>query len=410
MKVTSKLKKVMLLGLVVIMGVMMLQGCGLAKKSDEDILKSMKAFATVDESLAIHLNENWEVEDVGLDNWLCAANKLGTQAVIVMQFPFNSAEINVSGMDEVTALVEESYSYTGAEVEAPEVPGMENLTASEGSLSYNGTNLDGYIVYGETEYALYAFIFAANEMTDSYMQSVKISLSQFTENAPEVEDNTTVEMTDTIRWFNASYAVLTEINGWDYNRFAGLPANAESQALQVEALEEWWDVTDRATADETLDWILTEGHRTDFATNMGVLTDAGLNQVAAEERVNFMLENFEMDSTEAQFYVDMYGMYEQYGATAIDGWDYCRAMNLLSFYYLAGYYTEQEALDKSLEIAQTMQPLFDSWDDLLESYMRGYEYWAQESADERRGVYEELKGNSDNPYAVDFKMSFEKNW
>ena len=36
-------------------------------------------------------------------------------------------------------------------------------------------------------------------------------------------------------------------------------------------------------------------------------------------------------------------------------------MNLMSFYYLAGYYTEQEALDKSLEIARTMQPLFESW-------------------------------------------------
>ena len=51
----------------------------------------------------------------------------------------------------------------------------------------------------------------------------------------------------------------------------------------------------------------------------------------------------------AQNYADMFGFYEQYGPDAIAGWDYCRAMNLMSFYYLAGYYTEQEALDKSLK-------------------------------------------------------------
>lgn len=85
-------------------------------------------------------------------------------------------------------------------------------------------------------------------------------------------------------------------------------------------------------------------------------------------------------------------------------------MNLMSFYYLAGYYTEQEALDKSLEIATAMQPLFESWDDLMDSYMRGYEYWAEESADERRAVYEDLKTRDDSPYTVDFKTELVKTW
>ena len=144
---------------------------------------------------------------------------------------------------------------------------------------------------------------------------------------------------------------------------------------------------------------------------MQILEEDKLGQMTEEERVTFILENYQnMDSDSAQYYADMYAIYEQNGATAIDGWDYCRAMNLLSFYYLAGYYTEQEALDKSLEIAQTMQPLFDSWDDLMESYMNGYEYWAEESADERRAVYDDLKTRDDSPYTVDFKMSLEKTW
>ena len=117
-----------------------------------------------------------------------------------------------------------------------------------------------------------------------------------------------------------------------------------------------------------------------------------------------------MTPDEADAYVNWYGMYEQYGADAIAGWDYCRALNLVSFYYLAGYYSENEALDKSLEIAQTVQPLFGSWDDLVASYMRGYEYWAGESSAERQAVYEDIRSREDSPYQVDFKMQLEKTW
>ena len=82
------------------------------------------------------------------------------------------------------------------------------------------------------------------------------------------------ELTDTIRWFNASYAVLTDLNGWDYNRFAGLAANDDVMAMEQKSLEEWWSVTDRATADSTLDWILTEGHRDTFAEDMAYLEES----------------------------------------------------------------------------------------------------------------------------------------
>lgn len=409
MKFTSKLKKAIIFCLVTVMGVLMLQGCGSA--TDEELLSSMKEFTTADGSASIYLHEKWNVEDMGVDYWLCAANALGTQACVVMQIPKHSPDMNISSIDELVTLVEQSYNYTGTETDAPAVPQMTNITATEGKLSVDGsTTVDGYVVYGETDYAFYSLIFASSKMSDSFLQSIKVSCSKFAENAPEIEDNTTVELTDTVRWFNASYAVLTELNSWDYNRFGGLPANNESMETEKVLLDEWWGVTDRTTADETLDWILTEGHRDGFASEMQMFVDYGMNEISAGERVDFLLGNFEMDADLAQFYADMFAMYEEYGASAIDGWDYCRAMNLLSYYYIAGYYTETEALDKSLEIAQTMQPLFNSWDDLIDSYLRGYEYWAEESSDERRAIYEDLKTRSDNPYAIDFKMNLEKTW
>lgn len=217
-------------------------------------------------------------------------------------------------------------------------------------------------------------------------------------------------LSDTVRWFNASYAILTEINGWDYNIFAGLKPSFQVAAMEQASLEEWWGVTDRQTADETLDWILNEGHRADFAADMSYLDELGLGEFAEDERTAVMAYSFEMTEEEAQNYVNAYKMYEQYGAEAIDAWDYCRALNLMSFFYLAGYYNEEEALDKSLKISQVLQGKFDSWDALVDSYLRGYEYWAEESSDARRAVYEDLKSRDDNPYSVDYNTKLEKTW
>lgn len=388
-----------------------LQGCG-SPKTQEELLADMQEFATPDGTAAIYLNKDWKAEDMGIDFFMAAMNDSETELAILMQFQKKGVNQMASSMDEVKGFITDGYGYTAdsESVEAPVVPGMTNVEAEKGKAQVEDTSAEVYLVYGETDYAYYAILYGANSMNDNMIAYAKASCSKFRETVPEEEDATTVEITDTVRWFNASYAVLTELNGWDYNRFAGLPANEEAKALEQQSLDEWWGVTDRASADETLDWALTEGHRYGFADNMSYLEENGMGDVAEADRAAFVLEYFDVTEEEAQVLVDEYAMYEEFGPTAIDGWDYCRAMNLVSFYYLAGYYTEQEALDKSLEIAQTMQPLFTSWDELVDSYLRGYEYWAEESSDERRAIYEDLKSRADNPYAVDYNTSLEKTW
>lgn len=218
------------------------------------------------------------------------------------------------------------------------------------------------------------------------------------------------EQSDTLRWINASYAVLTELNGQDYTRFGGMSPTESNAKMMQNSLEEWWGVTDRQSADETLDWILTEGHRTGFAEQGAYIEGLEIEELAEEEWTSYIQYCFETDEDNAQYLVDMYRLYAEHGANAIDAWDYCRALNLLSFYYIAGYYTEEEAMDKSLEIAKDFQAKYQSWDELVDSYMYGYEYWAEESSEQRRQVYEDLKSRKDNPYAVDYNTTLEKTW
>lgn len=222
-------------------------------------------------------------------------------------------------------------------------------------------------------------------------------------------NNSAASETDTVQWFNASYAILTQANGQNYNMFGGAKKNTIMEAQYQTMLENSWDVTDRSSADETLDWILTEGHRTDFMYT-GELLSMMVEEVGEDELINFLMEEFDESQDEADFDFATYEMYKEYGETAIDGWDYCRALSLLSFYYMAGYYTKEEALDKSLEIAETVQPLFSSWDELIDSYLRGYEYWAEEDSSERREIYEELLAADDNPFRVDYNTTLEKTW
>ncbi len=422
-------------GMSVMLAASMLQGCGGGKvdvpggateaasgdkaqskeekgPSKEDLLADMKEFATPDGTASIHLKSNWDTEDMGVDFWLGAQSKNGADAAILMQFPKAGITLPVDSMESMKEMIVSSYGVSDqADVQAPEIPGLKNISAQTCTISADGQKGDAYVAYGETDYAFYAIMFADhNGIDDDAIASIHASLSSFHEEPAEVEDSFTAEITDTIRWFNASYAILTAVNGWDTSRFGGLPANDQSMELQKQLLEEWWGVTDRASADENLEWILAEGHRADFAENMGLLADAGLGSVPEEERVDFIKENFGMTDEEAPIYVDSFALYEEKGADALAGWDYCRALSLMGYYYLSGYYTEEEALDKSLEISQTLQPMFQSWDELVDSYLAGYEYWSEESSQERRAIYEELKGQEENPYAVDYQTALEKTW
>lgn len=385
---------------------LVLGGCG----SKEVV---MKEFISEDETVSISMDENWRVEDMGAgtEGWLAAFNDDDSEGIIVMQAAKGLYGANVADMDAWKELIESSYPMSEMEeIEAPAVSGMNVSDAYKCEVTAEGVKGAGRVLYGETDYAYYCILYAAPRINSSGEAYFKNVCATFKETVPEIENASTVESTDTIQWFNNTCAVLTAINGCDYTMFGGLPANDESLATIQALLTEWWDVTDSQSADETLEWLLTEGHRVSFADDMVYLTEIGVADVAPEERVNYLLENFDVDEAEAQNYAYDLEIYEQFGEDAIAGWDYSRAMSLLGYYYLAGYYTEQEALDTSLEVANLIQDTFDSWDDFMESYFVGYEYWAGEDSSERREVYEELKAAADSPYSIDWNLTLEKSW
>lgn len=385
----------------VLLIVTMLAGCGEVAKTE---------FKAPNETFSIQMDETWSAETMQ-DNILAIFSKDETRGIIVIQFAKNLGYNDVAqAKDEVESTFTMN-NVTAAEAPAS-IPGLENLSADTSGIVLEGQNEQCYTVYGESEYAYYSFIYIAKKVSDKKIGQFQTVCASFVETAPEIENNSQVEVTDTIRWFNATNGILLSANGGDPSLFAGFPANDDTMATEVAMLERDWGVTDRASADETLDWVLTEGHRMDYVSQMeDFAADAeGIADVAEADRTKWLCDNFYVTESEAEGYMYWYNPFAEKGEAAISAWDYSRAMSLCGFYYQAGYYTETEALDKSLEIAKTIQGLYGSWDEFMESYFLGYEWWSEEGSDERRAIYEDLKAADNSMYGLDFGMTLEKTW
>lgn len=99
-----------------------------------------------------------------------------------------------------------------------------------------------------------------------------------------------------------------------------------------------------------------------------------------------------------------------------DGWDLCRAMQLLACAYLANFYERDELNRMSLEIAIIIQGLFESWDDLIQSYLTGFQKWGISSLSspdaylalrERKNAYNLLRVQRNAPFSVNWYTTLE---
>lgn len=388
---------------------LLLTGCGKQAKA-----VNMKEYASPDGTYSIEADESYTTTDMGMENWLGLESSGGLDSVAVMQFPKKGGFLGGwSSLGDVIEFVEESNGLSDKkEMSKPENAELSNIEAYTYKMTQNGYTAEIYAVYGETDYAHYLLMYSGSKLKSHSKDYFEKVCASFKENADAIEESSAsvADVSDTLRWFNASNSMLIYVNGWDYQLYGGLEPNETSQEIAKQILDNSWGVTDKASADEILNWLLSEGHRTEFAEEMEFLVESGIAEVEEGERASFLYENFEISEEDAQSYANWFSKYEESGEDAASGWDYNRALSQLANFYLAGYYTLEEALDASMDVAKMIQGSFDSWDDYMESYFTGYEYWSEESSEDRRGVYEELQSAADNPFSVDFKTTLERSW
>lgn len=230
------------------------------------------------------------------------------------------------------------------------------------------------------------------------------------ESIPVIE---TIKTSDTIRWFNAASALQINSNDGDYQFYGGFEPNNDNRLVAKYSLLMNYDITDKTTAEIALNQLRSKGGRADFATEMNLFAEAGIEEIAKEQRAAFLMETFAFEQEKAEDFANLYDRYSANGENTVSGWDYSRALYILANLYLAGYCTPEEALDASLNIAETIQANFDSWDDYMESYFIGYVYYYWTKGYTIGGMaddYEALRNIKDGPYSIDFKLELEKSW
>jgi len=172
-------------------------------------------------------------------------------------------------------------------------------------------------------------------------------------------------------WALGCAAVLTERNHHSHTSLAGRDLTEIAKAETRVILADWWGVNSRADLLGTLAWLEEEGHRTDFeivGTLMTQLTQQEYERLLAAEDKPEAICKMEIART----------YYPIFGAKSLYGWDYGRAICLCRWAYVAGYIGEEEAWNRIMPIARSLQQKFDSWEDFGHNFLIGRQFWSYE--------------------------------
>lgn len=223
------------------------------------------------------------------------------------------------------------------------------------------------------------------------------------------------DLPDTVLWFNATYAPLTYSNGFNWRLVGGLQITEDNKELIDWGLQNSWNITDRTSALEAVERLKEKGHRQTCRECMEELNKMGLLDLEEKEfRKKFLQSNLSGDYR----YVMAYNIHKAgHDADYLAAWDLCRVNQLYADFYILGYMTYEEAMDASLENSLVLQQLYSSWEEMVDGYMLGFQFWSKDSGSkedsptkERYRYYEMLKDSDDSPYELDWNMELTKSW
>ena len=172
-----------------------------------------------------------------------------------------------------------------------------------------------------------------------------------------------------------------------------------------EMLEDSWDVSDRASALETIDWLLNEGHHREVDKVLAEIAAKGMENISEEELQDEETKTGEVCTAVGKILDEDYCSTEDLPVTAL-AWDLVRATNMARWTYLCGYINEQEMWQTMQAVAASAEEHFASWNAYGLSFVLGRGAW-QGDTDQCEDAYEivsTLQEKAESPW-----MQFEFN-
>jgi len=127
-----------------------------------------------------------------------------------------------------------------------------------------------------------------------------------------------------------------------------------------------WGITDKASLNKELDDLRDKGHHASYRSlgqQLDKLSDDQFNQYLAGH------------PTAAARITAARASFRKWHERTSLAWDMCRAANLTSQGYAAGYLDEDEAWARLTDIARSAQAAFTSWQEMSDNFLDGREIW-----------------------------------
>lgn len=181
-------------------------------------------------------------------------------------------------------------------------------------------------------------------------------------------ENVTAPENDVEKWVIATYAMWSSAAEGDWHYISGSTTKSKQEGASMRVmLRRDWEVS---------------------------------NKTQLLEQVNFMVAMYEEGTDCEKEDIEK-------GA-----WDLCRACQILGMGFVGGYIDRQEMMTESVRVGRVMQKYYHSWNELYDSYIKGYREWrltaggdAQKAVADREALCNSLLNMADGPCLVDWNIT-----
>lgn len=252
-------------------------------------------------------------------------------------------------------------------------------------------------VYAGTHYVAY------NQDAGSLLISYDSQKAESELTFEDVRDNPTV------RWIIDAYAIYVPFENGEYGELGGHSLNDWDQEQVKEYLSDWWGITSRATATRTISQMLKKGTRASYRHAFETYLKKGYLSMDENGYVDIISISEIPEDEQCRTWV-CYDAYGHLDTRGVDAWDYVRIMRITGLCYQCGYISLEECLDQCLPIAQRLQKEYGSFEEIFESYIYGYQFWKNDSDDDRIYFYRRAAGEAVENIQSEYNTELVKDW
>ena len=213
----------------------------------------------------------------------------------------------------------------------------------------------------------------------------------------------------TVRWIIDAYAIYVPFESGEYGELGGHSLNDWDQEQVKEYLSDWWGITSRATATRTISQMLKKGTRASYRHAFETYLKKGYLSMDENGYVDIISISEIPEDEQCRTWV-CYDAYGHLDTRGVDAWDYVRIMRITGLCYQCGYISLEECLDQCLPIAQRLQKEYGSFEEIFESYIYGYQFWKNDSDDDRIYFYRRAAGEAVENIQSEYNTELVKDW